>query len=68
MPHGQCQSLHPTLPPPLMSPPAVSRGCPQAALDSDEEDAEDKAKQRAWDDWADANPRGAGNSKLRPCA
>lgn len=47
---------------------AVSPGCPQAALDSDEEDAEDKAKQRAWDDWKDANPRGAGNSKLRPCA
>lgn len=30
---------------------------------------EDKvlAKQRIWDDWLDDNPRGWGNSKLRPC-
>ncbi|KAG2426088.1 hypothetical protein HXX76_013276 [Chlamydomonas incerta] len=40
----------------------------RAALDSDEEDEEDKFKARAWDDYRDANPRGAGNSKLRPCA
>ena len=26
------------------------------------------ARQRAWDDWKDDNPRGAGNSKLRPTA
>ncbi|GIL89639.1 hypothetical protein Vretimale_1823 [Volvox reticuliferus] len=39
----------------------------RAALDSDEEDAEDKAKQRAWDDWRDYHPKGYGNSKLRPC-
>ncbi|KAG2453979.1 hypothetical protein HYH02_001025 [Chlamydomonas schloesseri] len=39
----------------------------RAALDSDEEDEEDKRKARAWDDYRDANPRGAGNSKLRPC-
>lgn len=25
-------------------------------------------KQRAWDDWKDDNPRGAGNSKLKPTA
>jgi immunoglobulin-binding protein 1 len=36
--------------------------------DSDEEQ-DDAAlrKTRAWDDWKDDNPRGAGNSKLRPC-
>ncbi|GFR45291.1 hypothetical protein Agub_g6343 [Astrephomene gubernaculifera] len=39
----------------------------RAALDSDEEDAEDKAKQRAWDDYRDAHPKGYGNSKARPC-
>ncbi|GFQ06482.1 pp2a regulatory subunit tap46 [Phtheirospermum japonicum] len=36
--------------------------------DDDEEDddaAQDKA--RAWDDWKDDNPRGAGNKKLTPC-
>lgn len=26
------------------------------------------AKQRAWDDWKDDNPRGAGNSRLKPTA
>ncbi len=25
-------------------------------------------RQRAWDDWKDDNPRGAGNSKLLPTA
>lgn len=35
---------------------------------SDDEDEDALAKQRAWDDWADDNPRGWGNSKLRPCA
>ena len=35
---------------------------------SDDEDEEALAKQRAWDDWTDDNPRGWGNSKLRPCA
>ncbi|KAJ8539871.1 hypothetical protein K7X08_014123 [Anisodus acutangulus] len=36
--------------------------------EEDEEDddaAQDKA--RAWDDWKDDNPRGAGNKKLTPC-
>eukprot|EP00249_Psilotum_nudum_P035979 c6074_g1_i1 orf=716-1903(-) len=33
--------------------------------DSDDEAAENKA--RAWDDWKDDNPRGAGNKKLTPC-
>lgn len=32
---------------------------------SDDESAEEKA--RAWDDWKDDNPRGAGNKKLTPC-
>lgn len=35
---------------------------------SDDEDEAELAKQRAWDDFADDNPRGWGNSKLRPCA
>ncbi|KAJ6821291.1 PP2A regulatory subunit TAP46 [Iris pallida] len=36
------------------------------ATDSDDDDAaQDKA--RAWDDWKDDNPRGAGNKKLTPC-
>ncbi|KAI3808766.1 hypothetical protein L1987_24727 [Smallanthus sonchifolius] len=33
--------------------------------DEDDEAAQDKA--RAFDDWKDENPRGAGNSKLTPC-
>lgn len=33
--------------------------------DSDDEAATNKA--RAWDDWKDDNPRGAGNKKLTPC-
>ncbi|XP_047050337.1 PP2A regulatory subunit TAP46-like [Lolium rigidum] len=32
----------------------------------DDEDAEEE-KARAWDDWKDENPRGAGNKKLTPC-
>lgn len=33
--------------------------------DDDDDAAQDKA--RAWDDWKDDNPRGAGNKKLTPC-
>ncbi|CAA0824691.1 PP2A regulatory subunit TAP46 [Striga hermonthica] len=33
--------------------------------DKDDDDAQEKA--RAWDDWKDENPRGAGNKKLTPC-
>jgi hypothetical protein len=39
-----------------------------AEAGSDDEDEAELAKQRAWDDFADDNPRGWGNSKLRPCA
>ncbi|XP_071706289.1 PP2A regulatory subunit TAP46 [Rutidosis leptorrhynchoides] len=38
--------------------------------DDDDEDEDDEAAQdnaRAFDDWKDENPRGAGNSKLTPC-
>ncbi|KAL6533329.1 PP2A regulatory subunit tap46 [Orobanche minor] len=37
--------------------------------DEDDEDDGDDAqeKARAWDDWKDDNPRGAGNTKLTPC-
>lgn len=41
---------------------------PRPSEDEDEDDddaAQDKA--RAWDDWKDDNPRGAGNKKLTPC-
>lgn len=37
----------------------------QPAVDDDDEAAEEKA--RAWDDWKDDHPRGAGNKKLTPC-
>ncbi|KAL0400589.1 UNVERIFIED_CONTAM: PP2A regulatory subunit TAP46 [Sesamum latifolium] len=33
--------------------------------DEDNDAAQEKA--RAWDDWKDDNPRGAGNKKLTPC-
>lgn len=33
--------------------------------DDDDDAAQDKA--RAWDDWKDDHPRGAGNKKLTPC-
>ncbi|KAM0069268.1 putative TAP46-like protein [Helianthus debilis subsp. tardiflorus] len=38
--------------------------------DDDDDDEDDEAAQdraRAFDDWKDENPRGAGNSKLTPC-
>ncbi|KAF5731262.1 PP2A regulatory subunit TAP46 [Tripterygium wilfordii] len=38
--------------------------------DEEDEDEDDDAaveKARAWDDWKDDNPRGAGNKKLTPC-
>lgn len=41
----------------------------KAAEDAEDSDSDEKVfKARAWDDWKDDNPRGAGNSKLRPCA
>lgn len=33
--------------------------------DEDDDAAQDRA--RAFDDWKDDNPRGAGNKKLTPC-
>ncbi|KAK6155573.1 hypothetical protein DH2020_009821 [Rehmannia glutinosa] len=38
---------------------------PSEEDDDDDDAAQDKA--RAWDDWKDDNPRGAGNKKLTPC-
>lgn len=37
--------------------------------ENDDEDDDDDAvqKARAFDDWKDDNPRGAGNKKLTPC-
>ncbi|KAL4575736.1 hypothetical protein LXL04_011820 [Taraxacum kok-saghyz] len=35
--------------------------------DEDEDDVDDEDRARAFDDWKDDNPRGAGNSKLTPC-
>jgi immunoglobulin-binding protein 1 len=40
----------------------------KAAMTADEAEEEELARSRAWDDFADDNPRGWGNSKLRPCA
>ncbi|XP_042446145.1 PP2A regulatory subunit TAP46-like [Zingiber officinale] len=37
-----------------------------ASTTDDDDDAEVE-KARAWDDWKDENPRGAGNKKLTPC-
>ncbi|CAJ1974409.1 unnamed protein product [Sphenostylis stenocarpa] len=37
------------------------------AEDDDEDDDAAQDKARAWDDWKDDNPRGAGNKKLTPC-
>ncbi|XP_077227931.1 PP2A regulatory subunit TAP46-like [Tasmannia lanceolata] len=34
---------------------------------ADDDDDEAAEKARAWDDWKDDNPRGAGNKKLTPC-
>jgi hypothetical protein len=38
-----------------------------AGARSDDEDDAAVAKARAADEWRDDNPRGWGNSKLRPC-
>lgn len=46
----------------------AARQAAAAELGSDELEEAELAKQRAWDDFADDNPRGWGNSKLRPCA
>ncbi|KAG8501943.1 hypothetical protein CXB51_004707 [Gossypium anomalum] len=35
--------------------------------EGDEDDDAAQEKARAWDDWKDDNPRGAGNKKLTPC-
>ncbi|KAM1070304.1 hypothetical protein ACFX13_002168 [Malus domestica] len=40
-------------------------GPPPEGEDEDDDAAQDRA--RAWDDWKDDNPRGAGNKKLTPC-
>eukprot|EP00262_Sarcandra_glabra_P013120 TRINITY_DN3566_c0_g1_i1.p1 TRINITY_DN3566_c0_g1~~TRINITY_DN3566_c0_g1_i1.p1 ORF type:complete len:402 (-),score=116.07 TRINITY_DN3566_c0_g1_i1:62-1267(-) len=40
---------------------------PKVAPDNDEDDEATEEKARAWDDWKDDNPRGAGNKKLTPC-
>jgi hypothetical protein len=36
--------------------------------DGDADDDDKLAKARAWDDFKDDNPKGWGNSTLRPCA
>jgi len=38
-----------------------------ASLSKEDKDTMELARQRTWDDWKDVNPRGWGNSKLRPC-
>ncbi|KAJ8772014.1 hypothetical protein K2173_027191 [Erythroxylum novogranatense] len=39
----------------------------QPGENDDDDDDTAVAKARAWDDWKDDNPRGAGNKKLTPC-
>ena len=39
-----------------------------AAKAADKDGEQETLRQRAWDDWKDDNPRGAGNSKLLPTA
>lgn len=46
---------------------AAEREAQQHAKELDSDDEESVRQQRAKDDWKDANPRGWGNSKLRPC-
>ena len=46
----------------------AAKAAAAAEARSDDEDDAAVAKQRAWDDFTDDNPRGWGNSKLRPCA
>ncbi|EPS58868.1 hypothetical protein M569_15945, partial [Genlisea aurea] len=43
------------------------RGDDKRREDEDDEDEAAEEKARAWDDWKDDNPRGAGNKKLTPC-
>lgn len=40
---------------------------PRPGEDDEEDDDAAQDKARAWDDWKDDNPRGAGNRKLTPC-
>jgi hypothetical protein len=43
---------------------------PKSKLSEEDDDEDDDAavqKARAWDDWKDDHPRGAGNKKLTPC-
>eukprot|EP00879_Flechtneria_rotunda_P007069 GHRR01007420.1.p1 GENE.GHRR01007420.1~~GHRR01007420.1.p1 ORF type:complete len:356 (+),score=169.55 GHRR01007420.1:97-1164(+) len=47
---------------------AQQQAAAEADARNDSEDEHESARQRAWDDFQDANPRGWGNSKLRPCA
>ena len=47
---------------------AAKRAKEAARRSDDEDDDEEVAKARAWDEFKDDNPRGWGNSKLRPCA
>ncbi|KAJ6418826.1 hypothetical protein OIU84_002078 [Salix udensis] len=42
------------------------RDNPKSKL-SEDDDGDDVQKARAWDDWKDDHPQGAGNKKLTPC-
>jgi immunoglobulin-binding protein 1 len=47
---------------------AAAEAAARADARSDDEDEEELERARAWDEFKDHNPRGWGNSKLRPCA
>ena len=47
---------------------ATAEAASAAAKAADKDGEQETLRQRAWDDWKDDNPRGAGNSKLLPTA
>lgn len=46
---------------------AEAKALRQLGAEDSDEDEEELHRQRAFDDFKDANPRGWGNSKLTPC-
>ena len=46
---------------------AAAKAARGRAGDDSEDDDDNVYRQRAMDNWKDENPRGSGNSKLRPC-
>ncbi len=47
---------------------AAAEAAQRAQRGADVYGEQETLRQRAWDDWKDDHPAGAGNSKLRPTA